>query len=136
MVAEIPAKAIAEAPIKNLPMRKPDYLERVRAFDFSQLPEPNDYGEALLHLLSSPNIASKAWVYEQYDHMVQINTVIPPGAADAAVLRLKDWDERLGIAVTADCNSSTATLTLIAGRNWRSPRLPATSVASVPSQRA
>ncbi|MFA0757867.1 MAG: hypothetical protein KEFWMYNX_000331 [Candidatus Fervidibacter sp.] len=105
LVAEIPAKAIAEAPIKNLPTRKPDYLERVRAFDFSQLPEPNDYGEALLHLLSSPNIASKAWVYEQYDHMVQINTVIPPGAADAAVLRLKDWDERLGIAVTADCNS-------------------------------
>ncbi|MDT7896935.1 MAG: phosphoribosylformylglycinamidine synthase subunit PurL [Armatimonadota bacterium] len=105
LVAEIPAKAIAEAPIKNLPMRKPDYLERLRAFDFSQLPEPNDYGEALLHLLSSPNIASKAWVYEQYDHMVQINTVVPPGAADAAVLRLKDWDERLGIAVTADCNS-------------------------------
>lgn len=105
LVAEIPAKAIAEAPLKNLPMKRPDYLDRVRAFDFSQLPEPDDYGEALLHLLSSPNIASKAWVYEQYDHMVQINTVVPPGAADAAVLRLKDWDERLGIAVTADCNS-------------------------------
>ncbi len=105
LVAEIPAEAIAEAPVKNLPMRKPDYLESVRAFDFTQLPEPDDYTEALLHLLSSPNIASKAWVYEQYDHMVQVNTVVPPGAGDAAVLRLKDWDEKLGIAVTADCNS-------------------------------
>jgi len=105
LVAEIPAKAIAEAPIKNLPVQKPEYIDEVRKFDFSQLPEPDDYTDALLHLLSSPNIASKAWVYEQYDHMVQINTVVLPGAADAAVLRLKDWDERLGIAVTADCNS-------------------------------
>jgi len=105
LVAEIPAEAIAEAPVKHLPMRKPEYIEQVRAFDFSQLPEPDDYTDALLHLLSSPNIASKAWVYEQYDHMVQVNTVVLPGAADAAVLRLKDWDESLGIAVTADCNS-------------------------------
>lgn len=105
LVAEIPAKAIAEAPIKHLPMQKPEYIEQVRAFDFSQLPEPDDYTDALLHLLSSPNIANKAWVYEQYDHMVQVNTVVLPGTADAAVLRLKDWDEKLGIAVTADCNS-------------------------------
>jgi phosphoribosylformylglycinamidine synthase subunit PurL len=105
LVAEIPAKAIAEAPIKELPMQKPEYVEQVKRFDFSQLSEPDDYTDALLHLLSSPNIASKAWVYEQYDHMVQVNTVVPPGAADAAVLRLKDWDEKLGIAVTADCNS-------------------------------
>jgi phosphoribosylformylglycinamidine synthase subunit PurL len=105
LVAEIPAKAIAEAPIKELPMQKPEYVEQVKRFDFSQLPEPDDYTDALLHLLSSPNIASKAWVYKQYDHMVQVNTVVPPGAADAAVLRLKDWDEKLGIAVTADCNS-------------------------------
>jgi len=105
LVAEIPAEAIAEAPIKNLPMQKPDYIDEVRRFDFSHLPEPDDYTDALLHLLSSPNIASKAWVYEQYDHMVQVNTVVLPGVADAAVLRLKDWDEKLGIAVTADCNS-------------------------------
>lgn len=105
LVAEIPAQAIAEAPIKKLPMQKPDYIEQVRRFDLSQLPEPDDYTDALLHLLSSPNIANKAWVYEQYDHMVQVNTVVLPGAADAAVLRLKDWDEKLSIAVTADCNS-------------------------------
>ena len=105
LVAEIPAKAIAEAPLKNLPLREPDYLKEVRRFDLSGLPEPDDYTEALLHLLSSPNIASKVWVYQQYDHMVQVNTVVPPGVADAAVLRLKDWDEKFGIAVTADCNS-------------------------------
>lgn len=105
LVAEIPAKAIAQAPLKNLPMKVPEYIEQVRKFDPSTLPEPDDYTDALLHLLSSPNIASKAWVYEQYDHMVQVNTVVLPGEGDAAVLRLKDWDEKLGIAVTADCNS-------------------------------
>lgn len=105
LVAEIPAKAIAQAPLKNLPMEVPEYIEQVRKFDPSVLPEPDDYTDVLLHLLSSPNIASKAWVYEQYDHMVQVNTVVLPGEGDAAVLRLKDWDEKLGIAVTADCNS-------------------------------
>lgn len=105
LVAEIPAKAIAQAPLKNLPMEVPEYIEQVRKFDPSTLPEPDDYTDVLLHLLSSPNIASKAWVYEQYDHMVQVNTVVLPGEGDAAVLRLKDWDEKLGIAVTADCNS-------------------------------
>ncbi len=105
LVAQIPAEAIAHAPLKELPAKQPEYLAVVRSFNFDQLPEPDDYNEALLHLLSSPNIASKAWVYEQYDHMVQVNTVVPPGAGDAAVLRLKDWDEKLGIGVTADCNS-------------------------------
>ncbi|MGQ9463720.1 MAG: phosphoribosylformylglycinamidine synthase subunit PurL [Candidatus Fervidibacter sp.] len=105
LVAEIPAEAIAQAPLKNLPMEAPKYIEQVRKFDFSALPESDDYTDVLLHLLSSPNIASKAWVYEQYDHMVQVNTVVLPGEGDAAVLRLKDWDEKLGIAVTADCNS-------------------------------
>lgn len=105
LVAEIPAQAITTPPLYDLPTKLPDYLEHVRSFDFSQLPEPDDYNEALLDLLSSPNIASKAWVYEQFDHTVQANTVVLPGAADAAVLRLKDWDEKLGIAVTADCSS-------------------------------
>jgi phosphoribosylformylglycinamidine synthase II len=53
--------------------------------------------------LSSPNIASKRWVFEQYDHMVQTNTVTAPGQADAAVIRIKGLEK--GIAATSDCNS-------------------------------
>jgi phosphoribosylformylglycinamidine synthase len=55
-------------------------------------------------LLGAPNIASKRWVYEQYDHQVQTNTVLLPGSADAAVLRLKELPGR-GIALSVDGNS-------------------------------
>jgi phosphoribosylformylglycinamidine synthase len=57
----------------------------------------------LLRLLSSPTIASKRWVWEQYDHMVQTQTEILPGAGDAAVLRIRDAGGRR-IAATTDCN--------------------------------
>ena len=63
--------------------------------------EDIDPQEALLKLLSSQNIASKSWVYRQYDHEVQIRTVIKPGD-DAAVLRI---DDEKAIALTSDCNS-------------------------------
>jgi phosphoribosylformylglycinamidine synthase len=56
-------------------------------------------------LLQSPNIASKEWVYSQYDHSVQINTVVRPGHGDAAVLRIRESKSNKGIAVKADCNS-------------------------------
>ena len=63
--------------------------------------EDIDPEEAILKLLSSQNIASKSWVYRQYDHEVQIRTVIKPGD-DAAVLRI---DDEKAIALTSDCNS-------------------------------
>ena len=69
----------------------------------SHLPEPDDYNAVLLKLLASPSIASKRWVYDQYDSMVQTQTTVLPGAADAAVLRLRDSGGK-GLALTTDCN--------------------------------
>jgi phosphoribosylformylglycinamidine synthase len=64
---------------------------------------PNSVVEALVRLLGSPNVGSRRWVYEQYDYTILTNTVVPPGEADAAVLRLKGT--RRGIATKIDCNS-------------------------------
>jgi phosphoribosylformylglycinamidine synthase len=84
--------------------REPAYYQEAKNYDLSQVPEPADYNQVLLRLLSSPNIASKEWIFRQYDHMVGLNTVVVPGAADAAVLRLKEIMPK-GLALTTDCNS-------------------------------
>ena len=65
------------------------------------LPPPSDLNETLTTLLRSPNICDKRWVYQQYDHMVQTNNALWPGA-EAAVLRLKG--RRSGVALTTDGN--------------------------------
>jgi len=71
------------------------------------LPVPSDFHDVFLRLLASPTIADKEWVFRQYDHMVQVNTVFLPGA-DAAVLRIKG--SKKGLAMTLDCNSLYAHL--------------------------
>lgn len=101
VVAEVPAKLLAEAPRYRPKPVKPAYLDELASFPTDNLPEPEDYNEVFLKLLASPNIASKEWVYEQYDHMVLINTVIYPGG-DAGLLRIKGT--RKGIAVKTDGN--------------------------------
>jgi len=104
VVAEIPAQSLVVgggAPVYHRLARRPRYLDAVRAFDPSTLPEPEDYNAVLLRLMASPNIASKEWVYQQYDHMVRTNTVVPPGS-DAAVLRIKGT--RKAVAMKTDCN--------------------------------
>jgi phosphoribosylformylglycinamidine synthase len=103
VVALVSADFLTSPPKYDMPVEEPAYLRAAHAFDLRSLPEPADYGETLLRLLGAPNIASKRWVWEQYDHMVQTNTVAGPGA-DAAVLRIKEA-EPLGIALTMDCNS-------------------------------
>jgi phosphoribosylformylglycinamidine synthase II len=105
VVAKLDALFLADAPRYDLPQTEPAYLAQKRAFDFNGVPLPNDYGATLMQLLQSPNIASKEWVYSQYDHMVGTNTVVRPGEGDAAVLRLKDSKTGKGLAVKADCNS-------------------------------
>ncbi len=101
LVAELPAETLASPPVYHLPTEEPAYLREVQSADLSKLPPPKDMGAALRDLLSSPNIASAAWVYQQYDHMVQTNTVVLPGS-DAAVLQIKGYKQ--GIAATADGN--------------------------------
>jgi phosphoribosylformylglycinamidine synthase len=105
IVAQMTAESLVESPLYYLPSEEPAYIQQKHSFDFRKVHLPESYGTTLLHLLQSPNIASKEWVYEQYDHMVQTNTVVKPGQGDAAVLRLKDSATGKGLGVKADCNS-------------------------------
>jgi len=103
VVAEIPADAIAEgAPRYERPSAPPQYQEILQALNLDALPDVKDPAEALLQLLGSPTIASKRWVFRQYDHMVGTNTVVCPGS-DAAVVRIKGTGKAL--AMTTDGNS-------------------------------
>ncbi|MCX6927274.1 MAG: AIR synthase-related protein, partial [Verrucomicrobia bacterium] len=90
IVADIPARKIAdESPVYQREAKEPEYLKQVRAFNLNGLPDTQDPMGHLKALLAWPTIASKNWVYRQYDHMVRDNTVICPGS-DAAVLRIKE----------------------------------------------
>ncbi len=91
-------------PVYERETERPEYLDKTTAFDAGEIPDvtPANATDALLELLGSPNIASKRWVYEQYDTMVRTNTVVGPGASDAAVVRVKGTDR--GLAVKTDCN--------------------------------
>jgi len=101
VVARVPVDLLAEAPKYRKPTTEPSELAERRAFDPLTLPEPRDYGDALIGLLGSPTIASKEWAFRQYDQQVGINTVILPGS-DAAVLRVKGT--RRALAVSTDGN--------------------------------
>jgi len=102
-VAAVPARALADdAPKYERPAQAPPYLDQLQNVPLEVIPEPADCNRVLEALLASPTIAHKGWVFEQYDHMVQTNTIVRPGS-DAAVLRIKGTDKAL--AVTTDCNS-------------------------------
>jgi phosphoribosylformylglycinamidine synthase len=101
-VAEIPAHPLAEeGPVYSRPLTKPGAVHPSPILPFA--PEGTDLSGSFEKLLASPAIASKRWVYQQYDHMVQTNTMQYPGAADAAVIRVKGTQRAL--ALSTDCNS-------------------------------
>jgi len=105
VVAEIPAEYLilgGKAPVYTRESQVPKHFTDARAFDSSTLPEPEDYNQVLLKLLSHPNIASKREIYTQYDYMVQIGTRVEPGS-DASVVAIKGTAK--GIALSTDCNS-------------------------------
>jgi phosphoribosylformylglycinamidine synthase len=100
VAGRVPVRALVdEAPRYDRPARKPDWQEEIQSLRLEALPDSEDPEAALKTLLSSPNIASKEWVYRQYDHLVQLNTVVPPGS-DAALLRVKGTG--MGLALTVD----------------------------------
>jgi len=116
-IATVPAAKLAdEAPIYHREAREPAYREQVRALQLADIPALADPQAALVKLLGWPTIASKNWVYRQYDHMVRAGTVLSPGS-DAAVIRVKadsypvlsadvpadDVPEKY-LAMTVDCN--------------------------------
>jgi phosphoribosylformylglycinamidine synthase subunit PurL len=90
IVADIPARQIAdESPVYQRESKEPEYLAEVRRFTLSGLPDTPNPAAHLEALMNWPTIASKNWVYRQYDHMVRNGTVVCPGS-DAAVLRIKE----------------------------------------------
>jgi len=103
VVAEVPVKALTDdAPVYDKPTAPPGWQDALAAFDPLTLPAPSDCSETLVTLLGSPGIASKAWVYRQYDQQVGINSLVMPGS-DAGILRIKGTGK--AVAVTTDCNA-------------------------------
>lgn len=112
-VASIPISLISkEAPVYDRPYAEPPYIKETRGRDLSAIPVPEDLNRVLLKLLSSPTLADKRWIWEQYDHMVRTNTVVLPGS-DAAVVRIKNTKKAL--AMTVNCNSRYCYLDPYAG---------------------
>ncbi len=130
VAAEIPAEALAEnTPLyhRDLLTEPPEYARKAWEWTADSLPSCTiagielqgrlqSWNDILLTLLDTPTIASKSWIYRQYDHQVQNNTVILPGGADAAVIRLRPLEEtpnpkskiqnpKSAVAATVDCNS-------------------------------
>jgi phosphoribosylformylglycinamidine synthase II len=104
VVAEIPADCLVlggGAPVYVRERTKPKYLEETSRLNFSEIKIPADINTVLLKLLASANIASKRWVYEQYDTTVRTGTVVGP-RSDACVIRLRKTNK--AIAATTDCN--------------------------------
>ncbi len=108
IIASLPPYALAEAPAYRPAACEPLGLATQWEFDESAMPgiEPDD---ALRRLLAHPDVASKRSVFQQYDHSVQVRTVIPPGAADAAVLRIIESSPK-GIALAVDGNGRFCSL--------------------------
>jgi phosphoribosylformylglycinamidine synthase subunit PurL len=103
-VASVPAETLVlggGAPVYVRETREPEYLRVTRAFDVSVIPVPGDPAAVLRTLMATPNIASKHWVYEQYDSMVRTNNVLLADA-DAAVVLLKE--SRKALSMKTDCN--------------------------------
>jgi len=123
VIADIPAKKIAdESPVYQRDAQEPEYLKEVRAFRLGGIADCQFPIEDLKKLLAWPSIASKNWVYRQYDHQVRDGSVILPGS-DAAVIRIKsdsipvmteELKSKIGhakvseklIALTVDCNGA------------------------------
>ncbi len=132
IVAQIPTSALSDdtpVNIHNVIKNPPHYLLKKWEWKENNLPEIKDekilslkdnkcfsYSQIILKLLSNPSIASKRWIYKQYDSQVQSNTVFKPGESDAAVMRLREQNEKnktkvfSGVAASVDCNSRWTSL--------------------------
>jgi phosphoribosylformylglycinamidine synthase subunit PurL len=102
IVADVPVDALAEdAPVYHKPSKEPKYYQEFQTLEV-EVPKVEDLKGTLKQILSQPTVASKEWVYNQYDYMVRTNTVVAPGS-DASVVRIRGT--RKALAMTTDCNS-------------------------------
>jgi len=107
-VVNIPVPALtSDAPRYERPLAEPLDIKINRQVNTLRFPVPHDHLDILTKLVTSPNLASKQWVYRQYDSFVGSNTIVGPGS-DAAILRLKESDK--AVAISVDCNSRYCSL--------------------------
>lgn len=105
LVALVPASTLVlggGAPVYQREYREPAYYQEYKKFDMNSIAEPQDLREVAVHLIKHPNIASKRWVYEQYDTMVGTANMGTNFPSDAGIINLKGTDRAL--AVSVDCN--------------------------------
>jgi len=101
-VADVPVDPVSEeAPVLERPMKEPEYLKVIKGVTLEAFPEVSNQ-EAFEKLTKSMEVVDKSWIYEQYDSMVQTNTVKKGGSLDASVIRVKENGRAL--AMSADCN--------------------------------
>ncbi|MDQ3835516.1 MAG: phosphoribosylformylglycinamidine synthase subunit PurL [Thermoproteota archaeon] len=100
VVMHMPSHLVAHAPLAERTAKRPSYLDKLKTIN--RPVRPSNLGKALLSLLANPTIASKRWVYQQYDHEVGLRTVIKPGSGDATIMKL---DNDKFIALKLDGNS-------------------------------
>ncbi len=101
-VGEIPVDPVSEeAPILDRPIKEPEYLKEIAEYDLDSF-EKIENSDAFDTLISSLEVVDKAWIYEQYDSMVQTNTVKHPGSLDASVVRVKE--NQKAISMSSACN--------------------------------
>ena len=113
LVADAPVSALADAPQYCPGGARPALLDALQNAPYPPPPDPSQAGRLLTRLLGSPNVASRRPIYQRYDHEVQTNTLIKPGAADAAVLRLRGTERAIAVAI--DGNGRAAYLDPYAG---------------------
>jgi phosphoribosylformylglycinamidine synthase len=106
LVAKVPASSLVlggGAPVYDREFHEPAYYKEYKKFDISKIPEPTDLIEVARFLVAHPNIASKRWVYEQYDTMIGTGNMTTNFPSDAGVYNLKGTNKAL--VMTVDCNS-------------------------------
>jgi len=113
VVADIPNRSLTDdAPLYRRPMTEPAYIKEAQQLSLPSLGTPAAPADVFMRLLASPTIASKRWVYRQYDHMVRTNTLVIPGMG-AGVVRVKGT--RRALAMSVDCNGRFVYLDPFAG---------------------
>ena len=100
-IVDLPAHLLDDSPVVNRLYEKPAYVDTLKNVKKPSI--PSDYLKIIKKLITSPNIASLEWIYRQYDHEVGDRTVVKPGQAGAAVLRILNTNK--AIAIASDCNS-------------------------------
>ncbi|HEY3158805.1 MAG TPA: phosphoribosylformylglycinamidine synthase subunit PurL [Vicinamibacterales bacterium] len=113
VVAEIPNRSLTDdAPLYRRPMSEPAFIAEAQQLSRASLGRPAAPADVFMRLLASPTVASKRWVYRQYDHMVRTNTLVMPGMG-AGVVRVKGT--RRALAMSVDCNGRFVYLDPFAG---------------------